>query len=166
MSFLKRPQSLHFSQSEVQNLDFLTKYRTQLEIEKEKKCGIEKQSVILKPFSSSMLTLNNFKVKNSRKNQFPNSKKSKIFLNPIGESPIFGQPAKKRRSIAVIGKFLKKSLGRVTVKSPKTKKVSKIRNSKMQNQILKRKCSIASMEFWEEDYETIKRKSSIINHIH
>ena len=153
---MKRPQSLHFSQSEVQNLEFLSKYRIQMaETERTESTTISKQSVILKPFSSSMLTLNN--CKHSRKYSTP--KKSKIHLKPINESPIFSKPVKKRRSIAVIGKFLKKSLGRVSNKnSQKTSKNSKLPSN------LKRKCSIASMEFWEEDYETIKRRSSILNH--
>ena len=51
---------------------------------------------------------------------------------------------KKRKSIQILGKFLKKC---------------QFKRSKNGTQS-KRRCSVSSLEFWEEDYMTIKKKNS------
>lgn len=54
---------------------------------------------------------------------------------------------KKRKSIQIIGKFLKKCQ-------------FKRRQCKNGGTQSKRRCSVSSLEFWEEDYMTIKKKTS------
>ena len=145
MPFMRRPQSLHFTQAEVQDLEFLTKYRVKMCDEKDN-FSIRKQSAILQPFSASMRSLNG------------NFRKSATKTAENGEKGFFKGATRKRRSIAVIGRFLKKGLlGRAVFGAKKEKNTKK--------GFGKKHCSVSSMEFWEEDYETIKRRSSVIKNV-